>query len=375
MVSYNTAELRRQNRNRVFRYIYSSETPVSKQDVAQNLSLSLPTVGQNLRELLDAGLLELQGTFDSTGGRKPKAIGVTANFKYAVGIMISNRHIHIACIDLRAHQVCDAAMVKPFTSDEDYFRDLGRILENFLDQNNIDRTRLLGVGIALPGIPDEEHNVVEMSHAVNARTMDISLLRKYIPYPCFLENDANAGGVAEWWNASGDSATMVYLSVQKGVGGAVLLDGVNYMGQHLHSGEFGHMCVEPNGRQCGCGQKGCLEAYCSTARFSDDLGITREEFFAGLEVGNQAYHELWDDYLNHLALGIYNIHIVLDCDIVLGGVLAQFIEPYMADLRRRIISISSFETDATYLRSAKYRKWTSCVGVALHFISEFLDTI
>ena len=49
MVSYNTAELRRQNRNRVFRYIYSSETPVSKQDVAQNLSLSLPTVGQNLR--------------------------------------------------------------------------------------------------------------------------------------------------------------------------------------------------------------------------------------------------------------------------------------------------------------------------------------
>ena len=61
MVSYNTAELRRQNRNRVFRYIYSSETPVSKQDIAHNLSLSLPTVGQNLRELLDAGLLELQG--------------------------------------------------------------------------------------------------------------------------------------------------------------------------------------------------------------------------------------------------------------------------------------------------------------------------
>ena len=112
MVSYNTAELRRQNRNRVFRYIYSSETPVSKQDVAQNLSLSLPTVGQNLRELLDTGLLELQGTFDSTGGRKPKAIGVTANFKYSVGIMLSNRHIHIACIDLRAHQVCDQAIFK-----------------------------------------------------------------------------------------------------------------------------------------------------------------------------------------------------------------------------------------------------------------------
>lgn len=374
MVSYNTAELRRQNRNRVFRYIYSSETPVSKQDVAQNLSLSLPTVGQNLRELLDTGLLELQGTFDSTGGRKPKAIGVTANFKYSVGIMLSNRHIHIACIDLRAHQVCDQAIFKPFTGDEAYCRELGQTLEDFLTANHIDRERLLGVGIALPGIPNDERGVVELSPAVNARELNVELLKKHINYPCFIENDANAGGVAEWWNNSANS-TMVYLSVQKGVGGAVLLDGVNYMGSHLHSGEFGHMCLVHGGRECRCGKRGCLEAYCSTARFSDDLGITREDFFAGLEAGNKEYQLLWDDYLDHLAIGIYNIHIVLDCDIVLGGVLAQFIEPYLDNLRRRVIDISSFDTDASYLRCSKYRKWTSCVGVALHFIADFLDTI
>ena len=374
MVSYNTAELRRQNRNRVFRYIYSSETPVSKQDVAQNLSLSLPTVGQNLRELLDTGLLELQGTFDSTGGRKPKAIGVTANFKYSVGIMLSNRHIHIACIDLRGHQVCDQAIFKPFTGDEAYCRELGQTLEDFLTANHIDRERLLGVGIALPGIPNDERGVVELSPAVNARELNVELLKKHINYPCFIENDANAGGVAEWWNNSANS-TMVYLSVQKGVGGAVLLDGVNYMGSHLHSGEFGHMCLVPGGRECRCGKRGCLEAYCSTARFSDDLGITREDFFAGLEAGNKEYQLLWDDYLDHLAIGIYNIHIVLDCDIVLGGVLAQFIEPYLDNLRRRVIDISSFDTDASYLRCSKYRKWTSCVGVALHFIADFLDTI
>lgn len=374
MVSYNTAELRRQNRNRVFRYIYSSETPVSKQDVAQNLSLSLPTVGQNLRELLDTGLLELQGTFDSTGGRKPKAIGVTANFKYSVGIMLSNRHIHIACIDLRAHQVCDQAIFKPFTGDEAYCRELGQTLEDFLTANHIDRERLLGVGIALPGIPNDERGVVELSPAVNARELNVELLKKHINYPCFIENDANAGGVAEWWNNSANS-TMVYLSVQKGVGGAVLLDGVNYMGSHLHSGEFGHMCLVPGGRECRCGKRGCLEAYCSTARFSDDLGITREDFFAGLEAGNKEYRLLWDDYLDHLAIGIYNIHIVLDCDIVMGGVLAQFIEPYLDDLRRRVIDISSFDTDASYLCCSKYRKWTSCVGVALHFIADFLDTI
>ena len=58
MSTYNTADLRRQNRSRVFRYIFDSETPVTKQEIAQSLSLSLPTVGQNLKELQECGLLE-----------------------------------------------------------------------------------------------------------------------------------------------------------------------------------------------------------------------------------------------------------------------------------------------------------------------------
>ena len=95
MSTYNTADLRRQNRSRVFRYIFDSETPVTKQEIAQSLSLSLPTVGQNLKELQECGLLETQGTFHSTGGRKPRAIGVAAGVRCAVGIMISVYHIHM----------------------------------------------------------------------------------------------------------------------------------------------------------------------------------------------------------------------------------------------------------------------------------------
>ena len=374
MDSYNTAALRRQNRNRVFRYIYESEHPVTKQDVAHSLSLSLPTVGQNLRELLDAGLLELQGTFVSTGGRKPKAIGVAANIRYAVGIMLSNRHIHMVCIDLKAQLVCQTSLFHLFTGDLQYCQDVAKALEDFLDQNMVDRTRLLGVGISLPGILDERRNVIVMSHAISVHELDASLLQSQIPYPCHFENDANAGGIAEWWNRAADS-NMVYLSVQKGVGGAVLLGGDAYMGHHHHSGEFGHMTIVPGGLPCRCGKRGCLEAYCSTARFSDDLGITREEFFAGLESGNEHYRTLWNEYLDHLAIGIDNIRMVLDCDIVLGGILAQFMEPYLEDLRARLRLITAFETDGTYLRLSRYQSWSTCVGAALHFISDFLESV
>ena len=264
MVSYNTAELRRQNRNRVFRYTYSSERPRSPNRMWLRTFPSVcPPWARICGNCWTPACWSCKALLTLPGGRKPKAIGVTANFKYSVGIMLSNRHIHIACIDLRAHQVCDQAIFKPFTGDEAYCRELGQTLEDFLTANHIDRERLLGVGIALPGIPNDERGVVELSPAVNARELNVELLKKHINYPCFIENDANAGGVAEWWNNSANS-TMVYLSVQKGVGGAVLLDGVNYMGSHLHSGEFGHMCLVPGGRECRCGKRGCLEAYCST---------------------------------------------------------------------------------------------------------------
>ena len=374
MPTYNTAELRRQNRNRVFRYIYGSDTPVTKQDVAQNLNLSLPTVGQNLKELQEVGLLETQGTFSSTGGRKPRAIGVAAGVKCSIGIQLSKFHLHIVCIDLRAKVVAQQTIERDFDDSDDYFLFIAGALETFLDENNIDRGRLLGVGIALPGIPDSDRGIITLSRTLSSADISISKLTEHIPYPCFVEIDANAGGVAEWWNHQ-EHENMVYLSIQRGVGGAVLLDGVRYMGHHHHSGEFGHMCIVPGGQRCLCGRRGCLEAYCSTARISTDLGITREEFFEALETGNPDYQKLWSDYLDHLAIGINNIRMVLDCDIVLGGVLAHFMAPYLENLRGRLKAISSFETDGEFLKLSRYLSWSTCVGVALHFISDFIENI
>ena len=374
MSTYNTAELRRQNRSRVFRYIYDSETPVTKQDIASSLSLSLPTVGQNLKALQEEGLLEMQGTFHSTGGRKPRAIGIAAGIRCAVGVMLSAYHVHMVCIDLRANLIGHTSIKYDFSDSDTYFQQLAANLEQFLDDTHIDRSHLLGVGVALPGIVHEDQGIVVLSRIVNVRQFPVKRLTKYIPYPCFIENDANAGGIAEWWNHKAHE-NMVYLPVQRGVGGAVLLDGVRYMGHHHHSGEFGHMCIVPDGRPCLCGKRGCLEAYCSTARLSTDLGITRESFFADLEAGNPAYQKRWEEYLDYLSIGINNIRMVLDCDIVLGGVLAQFMEPYIDQLRERLAQRNPFLSTGDYLKLSRYRSWSTCVGVALHFISQFIDHV
>lgn len=374
MATFNTAELRRQNRNRVFRYIYSSGRPVTKQDIAQALSLSLPTVGQNLKELQEADLLEFQGTFDSTGGRKPRAIGISNNVRFAIGVYIGHKRIHLACINIRAQLLCSQRVVCPLANDEEYAKFLSQAIEDFIQANNIDTTRLLGVGIAVCGVPQMETGIATMSPVQPIDTLDLNLLASHIAYPVLYENDANAGGLATWW-VNPEKENMVYLFLHRGIGGAMLLGNKAYHGSTFHGGEFGHMRIDPNGKLCGCGQRGCLEAYCSTKRLSEDLGIGIEDFFEGLRNGNQEYLKIWNEYLDHLAIGITNIHMVLDCQVVLGGLLAGYIGPYLYDLRQRLQKIATFETDGSYCTVSSFGYWSTCVGAALNFVSQFMEQI
>ena len=372
--TFNTAELRRQNRNRVFRYIYDSGRPVTKQDIAQALNLSLPTVGQNLKELQEAGLLEFQGTFDSTGGRKPRAIGVANNSRFAIGVNLGHLRIHLACINIRAELVCSQRIPCPMENTEEYADAVAKAVEDFISANGIDTERLLGVGMAVCGVPNREGGETMLSPTAPVPYLDLNRIAAKIPYATCFDNDAKAGGLATWW-ANPEKRNMVFLYLHRGIGGAMLIGGHPYEGNTGHGGEFGHMCLIPHGKHCGCGQDGCFEAYCSANRLYADLGITIDEFFEGLQQENQEYLRIWDEYLDNLAIGVNNIHMVLDCPVVLGGLVSGYIGPYLYELRNRISKIASFQTDGSFCTISGYGYWSTCVGAALEFVSGFMKGI
>ena len=171
---------------------------------------------------------------------------------------------------------------------------------------------------------------------------------------------------------------MAYLSLENGVGGAILFGGAPYLGDNRRSGEFGHMCVEPGGLPCTCGAQGCLEAYCSPRRILSSFGVSLDEFFSVLERRGPRYEEyeaLWDNMLRHLAIGINNIHMALDCDVVLGGILSEFLGPYLPRLKEYTAGINYVVPDAEYVHLSTLRRHTVPLGVALHFVTDFLEHI
>lgn len=369
---------RRQTRNNVYRYIYDAKGFCSRQSLSRELGLSLPTVYQNLAELMSAGLVRDSGELQSTGGRKASGLSIVPDARVAVGISVTEHRLRLAAAGLLlnelAYQEVDNS---PIVSFADMGELLAQSLEQFLDSFSIDRKKLLGVGIALPAVMSPDSRYITAAPTLRLKDTSLEELTDSIPYPTYVENDATSGGHAELF-VRRSTRNMAYLSLEDGIGGAILFAGAPYVGDNRRSGEFGHICVEPGGLRCTCGRQGCLEAYCSPRRIRAAFGIPLEEFFPKLEGRGGQYAEyeaLWDNMLRHLAIGICNIRMTLDCDVVLGGFLSEFLAPYLPRLKEYVAGMNPFEPDARYLHLSTLRHHTVPLGVALHFIVDFLEHI
>ena len=113
-------EVKRKNRNRIYRYVRKSGI-VSNPDIAYELKLSLPTVTQNTKELIELGLIKENGELESTGGRKAKALAIEADFRLAAGVDITKNHIGLILTNLAGEILRYERIYYPFCRSEEYF--------------------------------------------------------------------------------------------------------------------------------------------------------------------------------------------------------------------------------------------------------------
>lgn len=362
-------------RSRIYRYLYENTGFCARQMLARECDISMPTLYQNLNELMADGLARYSGAGQSTGGRRAQGVEIVPDARFAAGISVMENRLRMAAVDLRLNELAYR---------EAAFGDIGRLsdgagavwdaFEAFLTDSGLPREKLLGVGITIPGIITPECDRIVAAPTLGLRDQPLCGLTEGTPYPVYIENDACSSGYAEWF-VRGEHRNMAYLSLESGVGGAVLIGGAPYGGDNRRSGEFGHLCVEPGGLRCSCGQRGCLEAYCSTRRIKAQTGLCLGDFFEGVARHEPELEALWFDMLRHLAIGINNIHMALDCDVVLGGLLSEYLPPYLEALKRYVLAGCPFETDAGFVQLSTLRKHIAPLGAALHFIREYVNGI
>ncbi len=369
----NGIDIKRINRNRIYRLIYQSER-ISKQDISYRLGMSLPTITQNLKYLQEQGLIRENGTFESTGGRKARAIVCVMDARIALGLDITRNHIGIVAVDLRGNIIRNIRASLRFEADEDYFQRVGALLREFVEALEVPKERILGVGISVPGILSEDHQTVVYATVLGFTGGTLERFSRYIPYPCVMCNDANAAGNAEMWNEQ-KHGNIIYLSLSNTVGGSVFVDNHLYTGDHQRGGEFGHMTIVPGGKLCYCGKEGCVDAYCSVRALLDGLSPNLTDFFERLRRGEPAICRRFEEYKKHLTVTCNNLRMAFDCEIILGGYLGGYLEEHLESLREVLKNLNTFEEYGGYIRVCHYRLEAAAVGAALLHVSPFLAQI
>ncbi len=375
MKSESNGDRKRATRNSVYHYLYNRKDFCSRQMLANELGLSLPTVYQNLAELMELGLVCGTDEKLSTGGRRVEGLSIVEDARFAVGVCVSDDAMRFSAVDLRLNELAYKKVSTRRPQDQMlHTKQILDEVEAFIDEVRIDHKRLLGVGVAFPGIISKDGTTLEYAPTLGLRNVSLKEFSENSAYEMHFENDANCGGGAEWFAREGKE-NIAYLSIEEGIGGAVFTNGTPYFGDNHRSGEFGHICVEPGGLRCSCGRQGCLEAYCSSRRISTDLGVTLEEFFEGIQNRDINFYMQWESYLHHLALGINNIRMVLDCDVVLGGFMTEYLADSMPRLREYLAALNPFERSADYVHLSRQRKHAIPMGATLYFITKFLEEL
>jgi predicted NBD/HSP70 family sugar kinase len=354
------ADVRRHNAALVLGCV-ADNGPLSRARVAAHTGLTRATVGTIVDELLSGGLVSEQGTSSATGvGRPGTDLVLRPDGAASVGLEINVDEIVVAVVDLGGtvrHRSARSGDQRDRTAAA-VLRSAARMVDDAVATAYDLGLRVRGIGVAVPGLVDLGEQVLRL--APNLGWTDVPVvdrLRSYAvtqwPCPVVLDNEANLAALGELWrggHASTDSFVLVNGDV--GVGAGVVLDGRLHRGSRGFGGELGHLTVAPDGPDCRCGARGCLEQVAGLDFILRQAGVrdvprTSEDAVAPLLTrlrdGDERAVAAVRQAGESLGVGVAALVNLFDVDtVVLGGVFAPLFpwldEPLQAVVRRRVLS-------------------------------------
>ncbi|MFH1800145.1 MAG: ROK family protein [Candidatus Omnitrophota bacterium] len=195
--------------------------------------------------------------------------------KYAVGIDIGGTKISLVLGTekgkiLARHEIKTGVRAKTKAC----VKELASNLRTLILHSCVSPKKILGIGVGCPGPVDSSKGALPRSPNLPGwKGIPLrSILQKATGLPVFLANDANAAALGEQLLGAGKrTQDLIYITVSTGIGGGIVMNGELHEGAGCVAGEVGHMSVVPEGRRCGCGKRGCLEAYASGTAIVNDV--------------------------------------------------------------------------------------------------------
>ena len=266
---------------------------------------------------------------------------------YFLAIDIGGSKVAAGIVDMRGHIISKRARKIP----DGLNGDTDRLFEFIFDlaQRAMDEAgdvEIAAAGAAIPGICDEKSGVWVYSPFSGIKDVPVAeIISQRLNLDTFIANDVNAAAYAEKVFSQEKLDDYLWITVSNGIGGGLVLDGKLYEGAFGHAGEIGHVTVVEEGELCGCGKRGCLEAYASGAsiarRYKEKTGypldITAHEVASLAVCGDERAIEIYDfaGYCLGKAIAL-SINLLNLKKVIIGGGVSESLDLLMPKINETV---------------------------------------
>ena len=251
------------------------------------------------------------------------------------------------------------------------------LTQSLTERGGLTPEQIRSVGVGVPGAVEIHSGAVLYTCNLPLRNVPLrKLFHRYLPYPLYVENDANCAALAEYYAGAGKgSKRFVTITLGTGVGAGILHNGQIYHGANGMAGEVGHMSIVYHGEPCPCGRRGCWERYAATtalvraAKEKNPAWTDGRAIFAAAEAGNPEVLALLDAWTDEIAQGLAGMVHIFNPQLILigGGVSAQqklLIEPIAAKVKASVMPAFA---EGLEIRAAQLHNDAGMVGAVYYF--------
>ncbi|MGV9842655.1 ROK family protein [Streptomyces fungicidicus] len=320
--------MRRRNLSRVMHAV-SAEGPLSRAAIASRIGLTRAAVSTLVDELIRSGLLEELGP-ERPGrvGRPGSALAVSGSGPAGIGAEVGVDHLAVCAVDLRGRVRSRAVrhVANRGRSAGPVLAQLTAMTERVVAEAEAEGLWPAGLAVAVPGLVARDARTVVRAPNLGWHDTDLGELLPGLPLT--VANEANFGALAELWLGEDTPRDFLHVSAEIGIGAAVVVDGRLLHGNRGFAGELGHVPVWPDGPECACGGRGCLEQYAGEEAVLRAAGLEPGEDRVGLlagraEQGDARVRRALEDVGTALGIALTGAVNLLDPEsVVLGGALS-----------------------------------------------------
>ena len=337
--------VRKMNRSLILA-IFRTQKTLSRARIAKMTGLNPSTVSSIIGELIEENLIRETNLIQNGTGRPGRLLELNPSGGCALAIEINVDYIDILVADFSADILWRRKQSStPEVGQEDIMKEVKKLANEAIAFIQERGCHVLGVGVGVPGLVDVSSGLLRIApnlHWVDVPVKDV--LADMFDCPIYVENEANVAALGEYYfGATQNVKDFIYLSAGIGLGSGIVMGGKLFRGMFGYAGEAGHMTLDVNGEQCGCGKRGCWETFVGpraiAQRVQRSLANGAESILNGKSDGSSKVISM-DDVINaaragdqiavdalneaafYLGVGIANLVNLFDVEvIVLGGSL------------------------------------------------------